>query len=459
MKKTVAFLLMLIMLMGTILISVSADETMLDYSASEGAPCACGGVYSEWRLPNDGVCQGGRYSRVCDSCGRVQTAKDITPQTISFSVPAIGANVGDIVTLSLYSVYFTTSKVVSAEEIVWTSKEIEIVNNQICPEKAGVYELTATSGTSTKNVYLVVKNPTDTEYVLFFDDFNRAELGSDYTALEVPTGTKYYISDGKLIMDATGNTNNQMRILLPEWIGNFGDYKIDTTYTMLSTMNNDNSYWFAVMARIQSGDYPFWQAAVRQGAKSHKSGVEIAQRTKASGQSNGWNVPATTKYTENISPDKYYTLSFNVLGKTGTNSIDGKTLLTYNSVSYTTGRVGFHNRASVVSIDKVKIVVPIDDTIHNYGDWVVTTNATCTVNGVETKTCKNCGAKVDRSIVAEHKSFGDWVIVQGATCTVDGKEQRVCKDCNTVEEKTIKAGHDLVKQAAIGPTCTSSGWR
>ena len=424
MKKALAFLLMLVMLISTLLISISAIEA--SETGDGNTDCTCGGSYGEWFYPVEAACVGGRYQRKCNSCDSIQTAKDITPKTVSFTVPAIGANKGDLVMLSLYDVYFTSSTVKSAKDIVWSSEDIEIVNNQICPTVAGTYKLTATAGSSTKSVYLIVKNPTDTEYVLFLDDFNRAELGSDYTAIEMPNGTEYYISDGKLILDATGNTNNQMRILLPDWIGDFGDYKIDTSFTILSTMNNNSSYWFAVMARVGKNGYPLWQAAIRQGAKDYtsggkKTGVEIASKTSSGA---AWSVPHKGSYTENISPDKYYTQTFELSAKNAIHSINGTAVLSSNSISYlsnvSTGRVGFHLRASVVSVDSIKIVVPIDDSIHN---------------------------------------FSNWETVKADTCTSDGIEKRTCANCGNTEERTIKGGHKIISHALKAPTCTESGWR
>lgn len=413
MKKALSFLLVLMMLLGVLFVSINAEES----SVQKNADCICGGSYGDWLYPTSGTCVGGRYERFCDNCGSKQTAKDITPKTISFSVPAIGANVGDIVTLSLYDVYFTSSKVVPAKDIAWSSQEIEIVNGQICPTKAGTYKLTATSGTSTKSVYLVVKNPADTEYVLFLDDFNREALGDDYRALEAPTGTKYYIENGKLILDAAVNTTTQMRILLPEWIGDFGDYKIDTTFTMLSAINNDNSYWFATMGRVGQGGYPLWQAAVRKGAKSHSSGIEIANKSSASAS---WGINKRGKYTEDISPDKYYTLTFDLLGTNATHAINGKTTLSAGGIKETTGDVGFHLRASVVSIDQIKIAIPMDDTIH---------------------------------------SFGEWATVKEDTCTADGLEKRTCANCDVTEERVIAKGHKIVSYALKAPSCTESGYR
>ncbi|MBO5262000.1 MAG: hypothetical protein J6B45_03040 [Clostridia bacterium] len=489
MKKVLAFLLAVMMFSSVFFVNAFAVET----TSSEGDPaeqgnttCTCGGTYGEWRLPDNGVCVGGRYTRVCgnDSCGKVQTAKDITPKTISFAVPAIGANIGDLVMLSLYDVYFTSSNVVAAENIVWSSEDIEIVNNQICPTEKGTYKLTATSGTSTKSVYLVVKNPTDTEYVLFLDDFGRDTNGdgkiddndtgvtniptkddatvNDYKIIQQPSGTSAYIQGGKLVLNTLGNANNQMRVLLPEWIGDFGEYKIDTVFTIDSTVSNDTSRWFATMARVQNdSDYfPIWQAAVRKAAKSHSSGVEISY----TGNGTSWEVPCKGKYTENIDSAKYYTQTLNVVGTEAYHSIDGTLIQSTENASKHLGAgvglVGFHLRAALVYIDSVKIAVPIDDSIHDFGDWTTKKAATCTVDGTETRTCKNCNVTEERVIKAEHKGFGDWTVITPATCTTKGAQQRVCADCGKVESNTINAtGHSLVKQAVKAPTCIDSGYR
>lgn len=475
-------LVMLSMLFSTLLISINAEATA---DLGDGnTDCTCGGSYGEWLLPNNGVCVGGRYYRVCDGCDKVQTAKDVTPETISFSVPAIGANAGDLIMLSLYDVYFTSSKVVSSENIVWSSEDIEIVNNQICPTEVGTYKLTATSGTSTKSVYLIVKNPTDTEYVLFFDDFGRDTNGDgkidandtgviniptkgnaaegEYEIIQQPSGTSAYFQNGKLVLNALGNEKNQMRVLLPKWIGDFGEYKIDTSFTIVSTVGNDTSRWFATMARVKNdSDYfPIWQAAVRKAAKSHSSGVEISY----TGNGTNWEVPCKNRYTEDIDSEKYYTQTLNVVGTEAYHYINGTLIQSTQNASKHPGTgiglVGFHLRASLVSIDSIKIAVPIDDSIHDFGDWTTKKAATCTVNGTEIRTCKNCDATEERVIKAEHKGFGEWNVVTPATCTTKGTQQRVCADCGEVESSNINAtGHSLVKQSVKAPTCTESGYR
>lgn len=472
MKKALAFLLVLLMFSSIFLVNIFAIET--EETVQGNTNCSCGGSYGEWKLPDNGACVGGRYYRVCDGCDKKQTAKDVTSETIPFAVPAIGANVGDLVMLSAYDVYFTSSTVKSAEEIVWSSEEIEIDEyNQIFPTKTGTYKLTATAGSSTKSVYLVVKNPTDTEYVLYYDDFNvdvdgdgkyteRVELdGTGYTVLHDANNTEAYIQGGVLVLDTMVSKSAQMRVLLPEWISAFGDYKIDTVFAMNSVVSgtgtDPNSYWFATMARVGQGGYPLWQAAVRKGAKSHKSGIELASKSLSSAS---WKINKSGKYIADLEYDKDYVLTFELSGTTATHAIDGRTNLTATDFTNVVGNVGFHLRASKVSVNSIKIVVPIDDSIHDFGDWTTKKAATCTVDGTEIRTCKNCDVTEERVIKAEHKGFGEWNVVTPATCTTKGTQQRVCADCGKVESSNINAtGHSLVKQAVKAPTCTESGYR
>lgn len=403
MKKVIAFLLAFMMLVGVLFIFVSAEETT-DLSTD----CTCGGSYGDWTLFATEICQI-RYSRSCGSCGNSQVAKDIVATTVSYNTPAIGANTGDTVFLSLYSVYFDSETLVSADKITWSTKEdgVSIEKGQVTINTTGTYELVATSGTSTKSVYLIVKNPTDSEYVLFYDDFNREALGNDYRPIEIPNKTEYYLKDGNLVMDAfvSGNKDAQMRILLPEWIDVFSDYKIDTVFTMNQTINNDKSYWFAVMARVDNGGYPFWQAAVRKGAKSHSSGVELAYKRSSTEK---WNVPYKSTYLEDLNSTTPYKLTFDIVGNKASHTIANtknseltKVVFSSKNAAYLqnpttlesviTGGVGFHLRAAKVSIDSVKIFVPVEDKIEHATISHAAKASTCTEHGwAAYKTCSNC---------------------------------------------------------------------
>ena len=79
---------------------------------------------------------------------------------------------------------------------------------------------------------------------------------------------------------------------------------------------------------------------------------------------------------------------------------------------------------------------------HAFGEWTVTTPATCTKDGVETRTCSACGETETRAIPATGHSFGEWTVTTPATCTVDGTETRTCSACGETETRAIPAtGH------------------
>ncbi len=78
---------------------------------------------------------------------------------------------------------------------------------------------------------------------------------------------------------------------------------------------------------------------------------------------------------------------------------------------------------------------------HAFGEWTVTTPATCTKDGVETRPCA-CGETETRAIPATGHSFGDWTVTTPATCTADGVETRTCSACGETETRAIPAtGH------------------
>ena len=58
----------------------------------------------------------------------------------------------------------------------------------------------------------------------------------------------------------------------------------------------------------------------------------------------------------------------------------------------------------------------------------------------------------------KHKhTFGDWITTTEVTCTESGEQTRTC-ECGETEKQTISAkGHSVVTDTAIAPTCTESG--
>ena len=110
-------------------------------------------------------------------------------------------------------------------------------------------------------------------------------------------------------------------------------------------------------------------------------------------------------------------------------------------------RIRTRNRADIVCTDHT----------HAFGDWTVTTPATCTADGVETRSCA-CGETETRAIPATGHTFGDWTVTTPATCTTDGVETRSCA-CGETETRAIPAtGHAFGDWTVTTPaTCTADG--
>ena len=99
---------------------------------------------------------------------------------------------------------------------------------------------------------------------------------------------------------------------------------------------------------------------------------------------------------------------------------------------------------------------------HAYGEWVVTTLATCTAAGEETHTCTACGATETRPTELAAHTPSAWEVVTPATCTEAGLEVQKCTVCGTeLDSRAIAAlGHEIADDAwtvETPATCTEPG--
>lgn len=87
------------------------------------------------------------------------------------------------------------------------------------------------------------------------------------------------------------------------------------------------------------------------------------------------------------------------------------------------------------------------------------TPPTCTEAGEKGKVCSRCGMKETEKIPALGHDWGDWTVTTPATCTNEGVETRTCKrDPSHVETRTIPTtGHNWVDNGNGTHTCTNCG--
>ena len=105
--------------------------------------------------------------------------------------------------------------------------------------------------------------------------------------------------------------------------------------------------------------------------------------------------------------------------------------------------------------------------VHNYGDFVVDSPATCHEPGVKSRHCSECGGRGEiTTIEALGHNWSDWVIDSAPTIDAVGKKHRTCKNEGCGEKQNA----EIAKLTADGhehlfsdwfftkePTCTEKG--
>ena len=86
----------------------------------------------------------------------------------------------------------------------------------------------------------------------------------------------------------------------------------------------------------------------------------------------------------------------------------------------------------------------IPPTGHDWEDWVVTEESTCTTMGLKIRTCRNNADHTQTQslpIDPDAHDWGEWTVVRQATERQDGLEQRVCSRCTQTQERTFPWNH------------------
>ncbi|WP_448915237.1 leucine-rich repeat protein, partial [Eubacterium ramulus] len=94
---------------------------------------------------------------------------------------------------------------------------------------------------------------------------------------------------------------------------------------------------------------------------------------------------------------------------------------------------------------------------HDYE--AVVTDPTCTEKGYTTYTCKNCGdSYVADEVEALGHDLGEWTVSKEASCTEVGEKVRKCSRCDYSEKEEIEATGHAYEAVMTAPTCTEKGY-
>ncbi|MBE6592975.1 MAG: hypothetical protein E7642_03170 [Ruminococcaceae bacterium] len=275
--------------------------------------------------------------------------------TVRYSNPAIPADVGETVDLSKYAVEFKAGEISPNSSIVWSSEEISVSDSKVTPNKKGIYKLTASNTDLERQIYLVVKEPTDDEYVIYYNDFADDSSLEDISHVYASSAASHYIEGGKLVLKASVNANDSIRVILPEWLSQFGNYSISTKTTITEKANE--SRWMALMYRVQNYNTPYYQLCMRANTNA-SNGVELAHYTA----SKSWAYHAKTGYTSAFSPSSLYDVTLSVTGTKAEVYINGSLVCDGSGIAeYMTGAVGINVSGSTAVFDEIKVALNFDE--------------------------------------------------------------------------------------------------
>lgn len=110
----------------------------------------------------------------------------------------------------------------------------------------------------------------------------------------------------------------------------------------------------------------------------------------------------------------------------------------------------------ICGVGQAEEIAPLS---HNYTDWTTISYPTCTSTGERMRRCQTCGHEEHEIIDRLPHSFGEWTVIKSPTCTSEGMQTHRCLKCGAEENVTIArlphsfGGWTILKEA----TCTEEG--
>lgn len=119
---------------------------------------------------------------------------------------------------------------------------------------------------------------------------------------------------------------------------------------------------------------------------------------------------------------------------------------------------------SILAFIMVSLLMSSCKCKHEYGEYQVTENATCSSVGVKEAICNLCGEKefveIPKDITAH--AYGEWIVDSEPNCILAGAKHRVCSLCNDIDAQAMAENenyHTFLNawQTIIEPTCSKDG--
>ncbi len=358
--------------------------------------------------------------------GNVTSYMDGT-QIMQFTVPDATPIVTGRPGIGFHGVDATADyfEVALVEDSIKTATYVES-HTEFTPAAKGVTAFTVSDGETTKKVYVVAKNAEDTEYVLYENDFNEAADLDELTRASNCTNASSTVEivDGKLNI-GTGAMWHETYMLLPEFIGDFGDYYVETSANITAQMNN--ARYIGLLLRVNNDSYPFHVAMMQQSGK-----VSMNYRN----EDNAWatDLGNAQNYTAAVasgvsSTSTYFTMAAQVSGDTYEMYVNGTKKLTLAGQNQQrTGRVGIVVNSATANADYIKV------TVSEPAKTEAVTAFTPQAAGVTELVATVNGVSKSVYVVAKEESDNEYVLYQNDFDTAASLAD-VTRLSSTAEEK------------------------
>ena len=271
-------------------------------------------------------------------------------KVITNASPAVTGDAGKDIDLTAYSVELSDGTVL--ESPVWTLDGKTVTSVKF--DTKGVYSLTAEKDGKSRTVYAVIKNADETEYVLYENNFDAA---ADIEGLKKTSNGNVSVEDGMLVIDTTGKSNTIL--LMPEWLGDFGNYNIETSAAMISS--TDASRWFSICYRYQA---PYYMHMCVRKSMSGAGGEKTTGGIECVGYDGStWRYLRSAGYEQDMTYGDFYKFNVSVYDNTIQYRVDGSVVVhidditSYGYTLKTMGGIGLQGNSSVMNFDYIKITV------------------------------------------------------------------------------------------------------
>ncbi|MEK3882772.1 glycerophosphodiester phosphodiesterase family protein [Paenibacillus sp. PL2-23] len=249
-----------------------------------------------------------------------------------------------------------SSGTVQGDEIAWSPSgdAVALQGDSLIALERGVHGISGQIDGVTLTLLVAAKSAGETDYVLYensFDELADGAMPAGWTRLEGTTPSRAAVRDGAFELQASAAPDNPSRVMLPDYLSLFGDYRIEADVTHLAA--NEPTRWHSIMYRIQNSNYPYYQMAVRQDAKA-ANGVEFAERNP----SNGWSIIDKGPFQERIDAGKMYRYTVIARGNRVQQRVNDTVIIDTDSAGgYLKGGIGLQANGSRMKVDNIRVTL------------------------------------------------------------------------------------------------------